>query len=537
VNPAATVVVLGDRPPQSEVLELLRREARVVVAGGSVETVNAAARDADGDILLFLRANRTPDPGLVRAHTEAQVISGGALVLGPVKVDDGTGTAVAGWLSERYGRRLAELSARAPVPADVEVCTLSVPRLAFSEVGGFEPGLGHWAELDLAYRLRSAGLQLVYVPNACARLLPGRGYLRLVRDAEEAGRASLALYRRRALALALADTPLGSFENGSPLNSLALRSLLRVRVAPVLLAAGCRLIERRRYADRAIGFAHEYAFWRGVQKARPGRDLWHRLTNGVTIFMYHAFGEACEPGSRYVVPARRFESQLRRLVRRGYCPITLERLAADRRAYRLPPARSFVVTMDDGYADNVSVAAPILRRFGVSATVFLVSTTVGRTSEWDATGDHKGRRLMTWDEVRTLPEYGVAVGAHTATHPHLPGLPKDTARSEIEGSRRELEQQLGRPVRTFAYPFGEMDAQTVGLVREAGFDVACGIRRGRNGAQTPLFMLRRTMVDGRCSPVRFAFLALTGDEALLSLRLHRRWKHRRIPRGLLRRRA
>jgi peptidoglycan/xylan/chitin deacetylase (PgdA/CDA1 family) len=101
---------------------------------------------------------------------------------------------------------------------------------------------------------------------------------------------------------------------------------------------------------------------------------------------------------------------------------------------------------------------------------------------------------------------GIEIGAHTRTHPPLTTLATIDQRREIEGSRGDLERQLGVPVRMFAYPFGAMNEQTAAIVSAAGFDGACGSRSGGNDPATPLYNLRRLEVRGEDSLLDFALL-------------------------------
>ena len=93
--------------------------------------------------------------------------------------------------------------------------------------------------------------------------------------------------------------------------------------------------------------------------------------------MYHGFAPAGTRASRYIMPIDRFEGQLRGLLDRGHLPISLDDYLATRRSYGFPPERSFVVTIDDAYAEVESLAAPVLQRLGSPATVFVVADRIG----------------------------------------------------------------------------------------------------------------------------------------------------------------
>ena len=99
------------------------------------------------------------------------------------------------------------------------------------------------------------------------------------------------------------------------------------------------------------------------------------------ILMYHSIGETVPPGfQRWVVRPARLRAQVRGLVEAGYSTLTVRALVAARAARRMSlsaSAREAVLTFDDGYADFLSHAAPVLRDHGMTATVFLCPGLLG----------------------------------------------------------------------------------------------------------------------------------------------------------------
>lgn len=306
---------------------------------------------------------------------------------------------------------------------------------------------------------------------------------RLIRAASEAAREDVAVYRREPERLP--ELQLGSFEERPPREAAQLRVALRLRVPPRLVPG-----------DES--FVRTYAFWHEARRALRDADAFRRLTHGTTVLMYHAFGDT---PSRFVLPLRELERQLRWLRRRPV--VGLGELAEYRRERRLPPADAVAITIDDGYAD-VRAAVPILRRYDVPATVFVVTGKTGEVNDWDRDGELTRRPLLSWEEVAGLARDGVEIGAHSRSHPQLPLLGAEDARAEIAGSREDLEHRIGEPPAAFAYPFGRVDEATAGFARDAGFALACGLERGRNGPATPPHRLRRLEVDGRTALARFA---------------------------------
>ncbi len=156
------------------------------------------------------------------------------------------------------------------------------------------------------------------------------------------------------------------------------------------------------------------------------------------------------------------------------------------------------ITFDDGYRDNFEVAAPILRKLGLPATFFVVTGFVGTRTV--ASWDRKLPRQpgwMDWDQLRELAAQGFDIGSHTDTHVDLGTADEETARLELETSKRKLDEQLGKPVRLFAYPFGRPDnisERARELVRQAGFVCCLSAVGGVNAATASPFELNRIVV-------------------------------------------
>jgi peptidoglycan/xylan/chitin deacetylase (PgdA/CDA1 family) len=130
----------------------------------------------------------------------------------------------------------------------------------------------------------------------------------------------------------------------------------------------------------------------------------------------------------------------------------------------LPP-RTLALTFDDGFRDFYTDAAPVLRRFGFAATVFLPTAYCGRTNRWPAQPKWvEEQPLLDWSQILELAGQGIAFGAHGVTHRDLTELPEPDAELEILGSKREIEAQVGGRAEFFCYPYGRWNAGVRELV-------------------------------------------------------------------------
>jgi peptidoglycan/xylan/chitin deacetylase (PgdA/CDA1 family) len=172
--------------------------------------------------------------------------------------------------------------------------------------------------------------------------------------------------------------------------------------------------------------------------------------------------------------------------------------------------RQLAITLDDGYRDNFENAAPVLERLSLPATFFVVTQWIGTdvVPFWD---QQEGTRhpWMTWEQVRALGRRGFDIGAHTRTHADLGRVPEAEAHDEIFGARLELEQQVGAPVESFAYPFGgwsNINEANRALVKAAGFRCCCSCFGGTISSATNPFQVPRVPVSNwYSSPPEFGF--------------------------------
>ena len=171
----------------------------------------------------------------------------------------------------------------------------------------------------------------------------------------------------------------------------------------------------------------------------------------VPILMYHSvsdnlFGRT-HPYYQINTSPLVFARQMRWLRRNGYRTMDLtEMLAALETGQDV--SKRMVLTFDDGYQDFYTDAFPVLRQCGFGATVFLTTDRIK-----DAPLRLEGVDYLTWREVRDLHAEGIRFGSHTVTHPDLRSLGPDQIDYELAYSKDTIEQRLGTPIESFAYPF------------------------------------------------------------------------------------
>lgn len=239
----------------------------------------------------------------------------------------------------------------------------------------------------------------------------------------------------------------------------------------------------------------------------------------IPILVYHQIDMTPAKGaafrSLYVAPDA-FARQMRWLKRLGYQGLSMSALLPYLKAER--QGKVFGVTFDDGYANNLQHAMPVLQALGFSSTCYCVSQRLGQTNDWDVSVGIAPADLMDAAELRQWVAGGQEVGAHTRHHVHLPALADAVCAQEIVQCKVDLEEASQSPVQHFCYPYGDFESVHVALVRQAGFDTATTTARGRVQPGQDLLQLPRVPVVRSTTLPVFWLKVATGYEDRRSAR-------------------
>jgi peptidoglycan/xylan/chitin deacetylase (PgdA/CDA1 family) len=184
------------------------------------------------------------------------------------------------------------------------------------------------------------------------------------------------------------------------------------------------------------------------------------------ILTYHSLDDS---GSPISVAPRVFRDQVRWLATGPVRVLGLAELLRDD-----GPGDAVAITFDDGFANLAAVGAPALQEHGLGATVFAVSEHVGGTNAWGGRTDPRVPTLplCNWATLGTLAASGFEIGAHTRHHSDLTTCSTAAIEDEIAGSCSRLREELGLPIRSFAYPYGSTDDRVADV---AGRHVALAV--------------------------------------------------------------
>jgi peptidoglycan/xylan/chitin deacetylase (PgdA/CDA1 family) len=217
-----------------------------------------------------------------------------------------------------------------------------------------------------------------------------------------------------------------------------------------------------------------------------------RVLCDTTILVYHRIVAEMPPknASNLTVSVRLFERQMRYLSEHRYHGLSFNYLVQSSEDEPNHPRRRVLLTFDDGYESFLTQAYPILRRYGLAATVFLVTDYIGVRNGF-----------LNWEQVKSLHRDGISFGSHTCTHPHLTQLSKTEVQHEFVSSKQVIEDRLGERIQLLAYPYTESNREIQQIASEAGYEAACGGDRGKTGR----FNLLRTQC--RSNDTHLGFMA------------------------------
>lgn len=235
------------------------------------------------------------------------------------------------------------------------------------------------------------------------------------------------------------------------------------------------------------------AFKKQLSLASPSATL------RVPILMYHYVENIQNPKDRLRVelniPPAVFEQQVVTLKNAGYTFMTAKELGEVLDGKMKLPIKPILLTFDDGHWDFATDVLPILEKYHVKATSYVISGFIG------------GSDFMTPQELQEVINSGlVDVGAHTVHHISLANEPLATVQYEVDQSKKTLEQEYHLNVVSFAYPNGSFDQQAVQVVKDAGFSTAVSTVPGIEQNQTNRFFLYRLRPGYRTGQSLLAWL-------------------------------
>jgi peptidoglycan/xylan/chitin deacetylase (PgdA/CDA1 family) len=238
-----------------------------------------------------------------------------------------------------------------------------------------------------------------------------------------------------------------------------------------------------------IAFLVIYGVYTALQEYRLDRVptlLYHRLLPKAAV----ESGEIINHEPTYVSYDTAFAEQMAYLDREGYTTISLNDFVAFQEGHKSLPAKSIMLTFDDGFMSVYRYAFPVLKQHRMMATIFVTPDPASENFRKNAPLDLP----LTREQMCEMSDHGIAIESHGMTHRYLTDMEPAAVRWELEESKRVLEEIVRKPVRFLAIPSGAYNRTVRQLAKEVGYRALFSMLKGSNNARSNRYALRRMVV-------------------------------------------
>ncbi len=212
---------------------------------------------------------------------------------------------------------------------------------------------------------------------------------------------------------------------------------------------------------------------------------------GIPILCYHQFSARSDSNNQLEVSANAFDKQMAYLVSNDYQVIPLKKLSEILAGEKAIPPKAVILTIDDGYRSVYETAYPILKKYGLTATLFVYTDFIG------------GSMALSWDQINEMQSSGViGIESHTKTHSSLSYDPNAETQSshrkrianEIDSAEITISNHLSHRPTILAYPYGNSSSETIEHLKKSNYTLATTVKRGPNNTFADPLLLQRTMI-------------------------------------------
>lgn len=208
------------------------------------------------------------------------------------------------------------------------------------------------------------------------------------------------------------------------------------------------------------------------------------------ILMYHSISS----GNSLRVPKSEFASHMKWLKENDYVTLSPEEAYQVLTTNSIPSEKYVLITFDDGYTDNYTKAFPILKQYGMKATIFMIEQSIGRPHH------------LTDAQMDDMLSNGISIESHTIHHLELNRLSQKQQKEELKGSKAFFDQRFSQQTIMVSYPVGRYNEDTLKLAKEAGYELAVTTEPGHAKKEQGMMSLHRVRVSPGLSPESFGRL-------------------------------
>ncbi len=219
------------------------------------------------------------------------------------------------------------------------------------------------------------------------------------------------------------------------------------------------------------------------------------IKNSATVFMYHKFGVSKYPSTSVTI--EQLENHINEFSNQKYNILSLDLIVDTIINDGELPKNTIGISVDDADKSFFEIGWPYFKKNNIPVTLFVTTGTIFKNN----------KSYLNWDQIRTLKEEGVTIGAHSHTHSHMSDLNIEDVRLEIETSNKIFLKELGEIPTLFAFPYGETNSDIINLIKEYKFKVAFGQHSGIINETSNMYYLPRFSLNekyGELERVKFA---------------------------------
>ena len=203
----------------------------------------------------------------------------------------------------------------------------------------------------------------------------------------------------------------------------------------------------------------------------------------VPVLMYHSI--RTQKNNPYMVSPARFDKDMQYIHDNGFTTLSTEELY-DFMVYNKPiPKKSILITFDDGYEDNYTNAFPILKKYNIKATIFIITDYVD-----------KGKQYLSSAQLKEMESNGIDIESHTYRHDKLATYDYYEQLNTLKASKEFIEKTLDKKVNFISYPFGSYNIDTLKALKEAGYEMAFTTDGRWANKSNGILTLNRVFISG-----------------------------------------
>lgn len=202
----------------------------------------------------------------------------------------------------------------------------------------------------------------------------------------------------------------------------------------------------------------------------------------IPVLMYHSI--AYEKNNELRVPKEKFEEQMKWLHDNGYAAMSLDELHDCLTTGKKVPKKPVVITFDDGYRDNYDNAFPILKKYNMKATVFMITDSVDNSDD-----------KLSSKQLKEMQENGVDIESHTSNHVELNTESSEKQKEVLLKSKQYLDKLLNKDTKYLCYPVGKYNEATLKAAQETGYKLAFTTKPGFSKVSDGMYTLHRVRIN------------------------------------------